>query len=222
MTRILLASAWLYGALASAAGRAGRHLSVQPLPFEPGPVDAAVQACALEDEAVGFGGAHNAGPHTWSSLLCSRPVPPPEPDLLCWDGRAGCILSHYYTAREPAAMHDHVGWTASLVLSGTLREEWVPDGALEADGSPIVSEHPVGTVVLRPPLVAHRLAPVGDSARTLFVLGAPERRWGWWEAGIFRPVDPSTFRVYVGGGVRTGLLGTPLAETGAGGALPSA
>lgn len=87
----------------------------------------------------------------------------------------GCTvrLHHWHASDDDRAPHDHPWPSTTTVLRGELRE-FTPEG---------VAELSPGTVVTRSAAQPHRIELVSADAWTLFVVGAPCRRWGFHTEG---------------------------------------
>ena len=82
---------------------------------------------------------------------------------------------HLYLGSDPTLwLHDHPWPSLSICLRGVMRE--IRDGP-GGDGQTVTIRQ--GTMTLRPPRVAHRLALVSGPAITLFCAGPRLREWGW-------------------------------------------
>lgn len=87
---------------------------------------------------------------------------------------------HEFLRPDPPGLHDHHAWNVTVVLRGALFEELSAGHRYLQPGS----------VVFRRAETAHRLTPVGRPL-TLFVIGHPKRKWGYWREGKWTPFDRS-------------------------------
>ena len=84
--------------------------------------------------------------------------------------RIANIYLHRFDDDDGPTPHDHPWWNVSIILAGSYREHF-HDGTYK-DRKP-------GHVVVRHPLVLHRLEILRGPVRTLFLTGPTVRRWGF-------------------------------------------
>jgi hypothetical protein len=89
------------------------------------------------------------------------------------------VCVHEFLRGDPPGLHDHHAWNVSLVTSGALTEE-------RREGTVILG---FSALVFRRATTPHRLTPVGGPATTVFVIGRPRRKWGYWRDGTWIPHD---------------------------------
>jgi hypothetical protein len=94
-------------------------------------------------------------------------------------------LHNFIGSDDDRAVHDHPGWSLSILLRGSLVELMPYESDEMADALP-------GTEVLRGRRIAwlwpvfrkathtHRILLVSDSAWTIFIMGPKRREWGFW------------------------------------------
>ena len=118
-----------------------------------------------------------------------------RPDEIIRHGRRDLHERWYLLSAEPGAprlylhrhlnddpgdrgLHDHPWYSASMLLTGTLVEEWRADGSATEASRDVIEPC---QVIVRPPQLAHRLT-IGDGQpATLVATGAHVRQWGFWQ-----------------------------------------
>lgn len=88
-------------------------------------------------------------------------------------------LHHFLRPDDMRHLHDHPWWFVTLLLRGSYRDIG------EVDGQRVVSDmlRP-GSVRFRPAHHVHAVDTAG--CWSLVITGPIQRRWGFWDAGIFR------------------------------------
>ena len=90
-------------------------------------------------------------------------------------------LHHFLRSHDMRHLHDHPWWFITLVLRGRYFDITEIDG--ERHASDVLEP---GSMRFRPAHHAH--AVVTEGCWTVVVTGPIERRWGFWDNGMFRPV----------------------------------
>ena len=115
---------------------------------------------------------------SWVDYANKRPPdfvvgPPGDPYMERWwiiprNKWFNIYLHNILRPDDDRALHDHPWWNVSIVLRG---------GYVETTADAETSRFP-GSIILRPPIAAHRLTPFG-SCWTLFITGPRVREWGF-------------------------------------------
>lgn len=89
-------------------------------------------------------------------------------------------LHHFLRPDDMRSLHDHPWWFVTLVLRGRYIDR------AEIDGTAVEDHLRPGSVRFRPSHHRHAVDTAG--CWTLVLTGRINRRWGFWDHGIFRPV----------------------------------
>lgn len=97
-------------------------------------------------------------------------------------------LHNFLRSDDMRHLHDHPWWFVTLILRGSYYD------ITEIDGERYASDRlKPGSIRFRPANHAHAVSTKG--CWSIVVTGPINRRWGFWDRGIFRPVS-DYFRRY--------------------------
>lgn len=122
--------------------------------------------------------------------------------------RVNFYLHRILRSDDDRALHDHPGWSISIVLAGGYYEV-VPVDPAKPAGDTITYWRPPGFIRFRKAVAAHRLVlprPLEEGWKgeteswSLFIMGPATRGWGFWCPKGWKPYKEFTGGTYEGYG----------------------